>query len=359
MASAHGSPSHSGSSSSAHSNVRVVCRTRPSASFSHELIQLHSDSRTIALLPSSSKGGTSGTSGLAHEFRFHSVLHNASQDEVFDASCRDAVENVVDGFNATVLAYGQTGAGKTYTVMGGRDYASRGLVPRAIHHLFSCLSAQVGADVTVRVSFCEIYNELIYDLLAPETDPADLTVCDETVTLSPATAASPENNQRAIKGVYVRGLSKPVVAGEEDALALLFEGITNRSIAEHQLNKSSSRSHAIFTVHVECRLLASSKNNDDRRTVSKLHLVDLAGSERLSKTQSEGRTQREAQYINRSLSLLEQVVVALGEKNRSHVPYRSSRLTHMLEDSLGGNCLTTVIANVWGEAQHIDETLST
>ena len=179
------------------------------------------------------------------------MLHNASQDEVFDASCRDAVENVVDGFNATVLAYGQTGAGKTYTVMGGRDYASRGLVPRAIHHLFSCLSAQVGADVTVRVSFCEIYNELIYDLLAPETDPADLTVCDETVTLSPATAASPENNQRAIKGVYVRGLSKPVVAGEEDALALLFEGITNRSIAEHQLNKSSSRSHAIFTVHVE------------------------------------------------------------------------------------------------------------
>ena len=93
--------------------------------------------------------------------------------------------------------------------------------------------------------------------------------------------------------------------------------------------------------------------------MSKLHLVDLAGSERLSKTQSEGRTQREAQYINRSLSLLEQVVVALGEKNRSHVPYRSSRLTHMLEDSLGGNCLTTVIANVWGEAQHIDETLST
>ena len=157
--------------------------------------------------------------------------------------------------------------------------------------------------------------------------------------------------------VFVKGLSQHLAGSEEEALSLLFEGEANRAIAEHQLNKASSRSHTIFTLSMELRGAGGDASAD--MLCSKLNLVDLAGSERLSKTKSSGLVAREAQHINKSLSFLEQVIIALGEKNREHIPYRSSKLTHMLKDSLGGNCKTIMIANVWAESVHLEETLST
>ncbi|KAJ9446704.1 Kinesin-like protein KLP1 [Diplonema papillatum] len=127
-------------------------------------------------------------------------------------------------------------------------------------------------------------------------------------------------------------------------------------VSNHATNNASSRSHCIFTLHVKSR---SRVESDSHILASKLNLVDLAGSERVAKTGSEGSTLREATYINKSLSFLEQVVIALGSQGRSHVPYRQCKLTNVLKDSIGGNCKTVMIANAWGEEQHLDETLST
>lgn len=127
-------------------------------------------------------------------------------------------------------------------------------------------------------------------------------------------------------------------------------------MSEHKLNKHSSRSHCIFSLWVESR---SRVESSEKITVSKLNLVDLAGSERTKKTGSQGQQLLEAQFINKSLSFLEQVVVALSEKNRDHIPYRQSKLTSILKDSIGGNCKTIMIANVWPERDHLEETIST
>lgn len=149
-----------------------------------------------------------------------------------------------------------------------------------------------------------------------------------------------------VYGVYCKGAINYECETEEDALGLLFEGETNRTISEHKLNKSSSRSHSIFTLHIESR---SKVESSEKVTISKIKLVDLAGSERTKKTQSDGQTIMEASFINRSLTFLEQVVVSLSGKDRDHVPYRQSKLTYLLKDSIGGNCKTIMIANIWPE----------
>jgi kinesin family member 6/9 len=147
-----------------------------------------------------------------------------------------------------------------------------------------------------------------------------------------------------------------VCSSEEEALNQLFEGDMNRTVSEHLLNKASSRSHCVFTIHVESR---SRVESADKVVYSKLHLVDLAGSERTKKTGSSGITLKEATFINKSLSFLEQVVIALCDKHRDHIPYRQSKLTNILRDSLGGNCKTLMVANIWPEPSHLEETVST
>lgn len=137
---------------------------------------------------------------------------------------------------------------------------------------------------------------------------------------------------------------------------MFFEGEINKTMSEHKLNKHSSRSHCIFSLWVESR---SRVESSEKITVSKLNLVDLAGSERTKKTGSQGQQLLEAQFINKSLSFLEQVVVALSEKNRDHIPYRQSKLTSILKDSIGGNSKTIMIANIWPEQDHLEETIST
>jgi kinesin family protein 6/9 len=152
-----------------------------------------------------------------------------------------------------------------------------------------------------------------------------------------------------------------IVNNEEEAFNLLFEGETNRTISEHEFNKESTRSHCIFTVYLEMK---SRIESSEKVITSKLNFVDLAGSERVKKTGSTGVILKEANYINKSLTFLEQVVVALTDKKKNrekkdHIPYRQSKLTHLLKDSIGGNCRTVMIATIWPEDNHLNETLST
>lgn len=154
----------------------------------------------------------------------------------------------------------------------------------------------------------------------------------------------------------LKGLTQVLCRSEEEALNCLFEGEQNRTVADNSTNKTSSRSHAVFTVHLEAR---STIETSEKVITSQLNLVDLAGSERVKKSGAEGLTLKEAAYINRSLSFLEQVVVSSCDKRRDHVPYRQCKLTNILKNSIGGNCKSILVANVWPEAHHLEETLST
>ncbi|XP_071327412.1 kinesin-like protein KIF6 isoform X2 [Trachinotus anak] len=196
---------------------------------------------------------------------------------------------------------------------------------------------------TTHISYLEIYNEMGYDLLDSRHEASRLEDLPRVVIME-----DPEQN------IHLKNLSLQQSANEEEALNLLFLGDTNRMIAETPMNQASTRSHCIFTVHL-CRREPGSATV--RR--SKLHLVDLAGSDRVSKTGLNGQLLTEAKYINLSLHYLEQVIIALSEKNRSHIPYRNSMLTSVLRDSLGGNCMTTMIATMAVDKRNLDESIST
>ncbi|XP_047388311.1 kinesin-like protein KIF9 isoform X3 [Sciurus carolinensis] len=240
------------------------------------------------------------------------------------------------------MCYGQTGAGKTYTMTGATEnYKHRGILPRALQQVFRMIEERPTHAITVRVSYLEIYNESLFDLLStlPYVGPS----------VTPMTIV--ENPQ----GVFIKGLSVHLTSQEEDAFSLLFEGETNRIIASHTMNKNSSRSHCIFTIYMEAH---SRTLSDEKYVTSKINLVDLAGSERLGKSGSEGRVLKEATYINKSLSFLEQAIIALGDHKRDHIPFRQCKLTHALKDSLGGNCNMVLVTNIYGEAAQLEETLS-
>ncbi|NXJ76659.1 KIF6 protein, partial [Trogon melanurus] len=196
---------------------------------------------------------------------------------------------------------------------------------------------------TTHVSYLEIYNECGYDLLDPRHEASRLEDLPKVTIME-----DPDQN------IHLKNLSLQQATSEEEALNLLFLGDTNRTIAETPMNQASTRSHCIFTIHISSKEPGSATI---RR--SKLHLVDLAGSERVAKTGAGGRLLTEAKYINLSLHYLEQVIIALAEKNRSHIPYRNSMMTSVLRDSLGGNCVTTMIATLSLEKRNIDESIST
>jgi len=168
----------------------------------------------------------------------------------------------------------------------------------------------------------------------------DLLAPPENIGVSAAALSIMEDSKG---GVAVKNLSMHVCETEEDALNQLFEGEINRTYAAHQLNSHSSRSHAIYTLHLESR---SRVESSSKIVTSKLHLVDLAGSERTKKTETSGTQLVEARHINKSLTFLEQVVLALADRKRDHIPYRQAMLTNFLRDSLGGNCMTVMVANV-------------
>uniref|UniRef100_A0A673GUJ1 Kinesin-like protein n=1 Tax=Sinocyclocheilus rhinocerous TaxID=307959 RepID=A0A673GUJ1_9TELE len=332
--------------SSQASPVKVFIRIRPTANFAHELIECPLDQQTLKVRSrKDSNKGKRNNQLSSWVFQLNGVLDNVSQEDTYDRVARSVVLGAFAGYNGTIMCFGQTGAGKTYTMTGAAEtYKHRGIIPRALQEVFQEVEHRADHTFSLHLSFLEIYNETMVDLLSSikqgkSSNSGVLTVIEEPGG-----------------GVSVKGLSLHLVHNEEEALNLLFEGEMNRIIGEHALNKHSSRSHCIFTVHIESR---SRTLSDAKYITSKLNLVDLAGSERLSKTGSEGQAQMEAMYINKSLTFLEQVILALADSRREHVPFRQSKLTHALKDSLGGNCNTVLVANIYGEAAQIEETLST
>jgi len=327
--------------------IKVVVRVRPTPDFAANGLLLHPDKKTVNIkLPKNAKyGDVVNSQPSDYNFKFDSVLNNASQETMYEVAAEEITSSVLDGYNGTIMAYGQTGAGKTFTISGGTaNYKERGITPRCISHIFREIAARPEHAFVVRCSYLEIYNERMYDLLA-------------TAEGAPVGAGTQDLAVSELNGsVHVKGLTHLIASSEEEALSYLFEGETNRAIASHQLNRNSTRSHCIFTMHLESR---SRVESSERVTRGKLNLVDLAGSERIKKSGSDGVLMQEAMYINKSLTFLEQVVIALADRSRDHIPYRQAVLTNVLKDSLGGNSKTLMCANIWGQAEHLDETLST
>ncbi|KAM6410497.1 kinesin-like protein KIF9 [Pluvialis apricaria] len=327
----------------AEKRVHTFVRVKPTADFAQDMIKFGPDNKSIDIyIKKDARKGAVNNRQTDWSFRLDGVLHNTSQELAYETVAKKLVSEALIGYNGTIMCYGQTGAGKTYTMTGATaEYKHRGIIPRAIQQVFKATAHSVDPFVTVRISYLEIYNETLFDLLSATrsngTDDMQLAVVD------------------CPQGVYVKGLSIHSVRHEEDALNLLFEGETNRVITEHTLNKNSSRSHCIFTIYIESRFRVFS---DIKCVNSKINLIDLAGSERLSKTGSEGQVLKEATYINKSLSFLEQIIITLADPKRDHIPFRQSKLTHVLKDLLGGNCNTVLVANICGEAVHVEETLS-
>ncbi|NXO67848.1 KIF6 protein, partial [Phainopepla nitens] len=281
----------------------------------------------------------------SYKFKFQKIFdQEAKQDVIFDSIAKPVAECALAGYNGTIFAYGQTGSGKTFTITGGAEhYSDRGIIPRTLSYVFDQLQKDSSKVYTTHVSYLEIYNECGYDLLDPRHEASRMEDLPKVTIM-----------EDSDQNIHLKNLSLQQATNEEEALNLLFLGDTNRMIAETPMNQASSRSHCIFTIHISSKEPGSATI---RR--SKLHLVDLAGSERVAKTGIGGHLLTEAKYINLSLHYLEQVIIALAEKNRSHIPYRNSMMTSVLRDSLGGNCMTTMIAMLAMDKRNIDESIST
>ncbi|XP_075261714.1 kinesin-II 95 kDa subunit-like [Convolutriloba macropyga] len=265
---------------------------------------------------------------------------NSKQQDLYDETFRGLVNSVLEGFNGTIFAYGQTGTGKTFTMEGVRSNAElRGVIPNSFDHIFNHIARSTNTQFLVRASYLEIYQEEIRDLLSK----------DQSKRL--------ELRERADTGVYVKDLSSFVTKSVKEIEHVMNVGNQNRSVGATNMNEHSSRSHAIFIITVECSELGQDGENHIR--VGKLNLVDLAGSERQSKTGSTGERLKEATKINLSLSALGNVISSLVDAKSSHIPYRDSKLTRLLQDSLGGNAKTVMVAAIGPASYNYEETLST
>uniref|UniRef100_A0A8C3TVA2 Kinesin family member 13B n=1 Tax=Catharus ustulatus TaxID=91951 RepID=A0A8C3TVA2_CATUS len=270
----------------------------------------------------------------------------AGQDVVFKCLGENILQNAFDGYNACIFAYGQTGSGKSYTMMGTADQP--GLIPRLCSGLFERAQKEENEEQSfkVEVSYMEIYNEKVRDLLDPKGSRQSLKV-----------------REHSVYGPYVDGLSKLAVASYKDIESLMSEGNKSRTVAATNMNEESSRSHAVFKI-ILTHTLYDVQSGTSGEKVGKLSLVDLAGSERATKTGAAGDRLKEGSNINKSLTTLGLVISALadqaaGKNKNKFVPYRDSVLTWLLKDSLGGNSKTAMVATVSPAADNYDETLST
>ncbi|NWV34642.1 KI13B protein, partial [Grantiella picta] len=270
----------------------------------------------------------------------------AGQDVVFKCLGENILQNAFEGYNACIFAYGQTGSGKSYTMMGTADQP--GLIPRLCSGLFERAQKEENEEQSfkVEVSYMEIYNEKVRDLLDPKGSRQSLKV-----------------REHSVYGPYVDGLSKLAVASYKDIESLMSEGNKSRTVAATNMNEESSRSHAVFKI-ILTHTLYDTQSGTSGEKVGKLSLVDLAGSERATKTGAAGDRLKEGSNINKSLTTLGLVISALadqaaGKNKNKFVPYRDSVLTWLLKDSLGGNSKTAMVATVSPAADNYDETLST
>ena len=266
---------------------------------------------------------------------------DADQGDIYVQSSSPIIANVLEGYNGTIFAYGQTGTGKTHTMSGiDGDENLRGIMPRAFDDIFR--SIQGDSDQTqflVRASYLEIYNEEVRDLLSK--NPKNRL----------------ELHEKPESGVYVKDLSYFAAKSSDEVRKIMYIGSKNRSVGETLMNAHSSRSHSLFAITVERSELGA--DNKQHIRVGKLNMVDLAGSERIAKTGATGDRLKEATKINLSLSTLCHVISSLTDPKATYIPYRDSKLTRLLQDSLGGNTKTVMIANVGPADYNFDETLNT
>ncbi|TMW64335.1 hypothetical protein Poli38472_012957 [Pythium oligandrum] len=318
-------------------NIRVFCRVRPiqavelkSEQSSPAVFFRDNDAASLDLIVGGEAGpdGKLTSIGQKHAFEFDHIFQPAStQEEVFEQT-RALVTSALDGFNVCIFAYGQTGSGKTHT-MEGPD-SDRGVNYRSLEELFHIRDDRNIAgnfDCSMKLSILEVYNETIVDLL------------DNTTPTGNGERKGLEIRMGK-QGVYVDNLIEVEVFNLKDVMDLMKLGKSHRSVGAHDFNEHSSRSHLVLSITIE-----SGQKGESKRRVSKLHLIDLAGSERVSKTAASGQRLKEAQNINRSLSALGDVIAALGA-NSKHVPYRNSKLTFLLQESLSGNSKVLMFVNV-------------
>ncbi|XP_024981925.1 kinesin-like protein KIN-5C [Cynara cardunculus var. scolymus] len=290
-------------------------------------------------------------------FTFDKVFGpTAHQKDLYEQAVIPIVNEVLEGFNCTIFAYGQTGTGKTYTMEGeckrsksgpnGELPSGAGVIPRAVKQIFDTLEHQ-NAEYSVKVTFLELYNEEITDLLAPEE--ISRVVEDKQKKLLPLM-------EDGKGGVLVRGLEEEIVTSASEIFSLLERGSAKRRTAETLLNKQSSRSHSLFSITIHIK--EANPEGEELIKCGKLNLVDLAGSENISRSGAREGRAREAGEINKSLLTLGRVINALVE-HLGHIPYRDSKLTRLLRDSLGGRTKTCIIATVSPAVHCLEETLST
>ncbi|KAI0501532.1 hypothetical protein KFK09_016477 [Dendrobium nobile] len=328
-------------------NVQVVIRVRPINSMERSL---YGYSRCIK---QESSQNISWIGQSETRFMFDYVAcETVNQEMLFRVAGLPMVENCMSGYNSCVFAYGQTGSGKTHTMLGEindlelRPSANRGMTPRIFEFLFARIKAEEESrrdeklQYSCKCSFLEIYNEQITDLLNPSS--TNLLIREDPR-----------------KGVHVENLTEFEVENVVDILKLLIQGAANRKVAATNMNRESSRSHSVFTCTIESRWQTDSTST---LRFARLNLVDLAGSERQKTSGAEGERLKESSNINKSLSTLGHVIMVLADLangRQRHVPYRDSRLTFLLQDSLGGNSKTMIIANVSPSICSANETLST
>ena len=303
---------------------------------------------------------------------------NVSQEEIFKEVGEPILTNFIGGYNCTIFCYGQTGAGKTHTMMGPLDQLfeessdSHGIIPRIIHFLFNEKEKVIDLitnnttikckDITYKIKTCvmEIYQEQIIDLLNPATNTNPNFNLYSTNNNNKKDQNELKIKEDPQKGMYIQGITEEEIQTSKQAKNLILTGLKSRHVAATEMNAESSRSHLLFSLYLNAEY-TNSKNAKIKKS-SRLHLIDLAGSERQKKTKAQGDRIKEACMINKSLSTLGNVINALvevGEGKGKYVPFRDSKLTYFLKDSLGGNSKTTIVANISSSLMQVGETIST
>ena len=324
-------------------NIKVCLRIRPMS------LQEKSRNDTACIEPVSNDQLILSHKNLRRSYTFNLVFapESSQEDVFFNCSIDKLIDSALDGYSVTIFAYGQTGSGKTYTIMGRDDAINEkvlsnnkysGIMPKSINYIWSTVSTKQ-QKFYIKVSFLEIYNEQINDLLNPSNSNLQIRWDQK-------------------QGFFVEGLLVIECKKPQDIVEIILQGTKNRKKGSHDLNKDSSRSHTILTVYL---ISEFQSGGESYKKYGKISFVDLAGSERLKETHSKGGMVKETGNINKSLFVLGKVISSLTDKKSTnqHIPYRDSKLTMLLMDSIGGTAKTLMIACVSPSSVYSDETMST
>ncbi|XP_021486932.1 kinesin-like protein KIF11 [Meriones unguiculatus] len=332
-------------------NIQVVVRCRP-----FNLAERKANAHSVVECDHARKEVSVRTAGLTDKtskktYTFDMVFGaSTKQIDVYRSVVCPILDEVIMGYNCTIFAYGQTGTGKTFTMEGERspneaytweEDPLAGIIPRTLHQIFEKLTDN-GTEFSVKVSLLEIYNEELFDLLSSSTDVSErLQMFDD-----------PRNK----RGVIIKGLEEITVHNKDEVYQILEKGAAKRTTAATLMNAYSSRSHSVFSVTIHMK--ETTIDGEELVKIGKLNLVDLAGSENIGRSGAVDKRAREAGNINQSLLTLGRVITALVERT-PHIPYRESKLTRILQDSLGGRTRTSIIATISPASLNLEETLST